>query len=106
MFSAAKDRMASNAAKVYLNEKLRNYGRLEELEIDSGQRRVRLICQLDGEPTAVGITVEQYEIERDGAATFLVVGRSSATRPWLQALLRDQLHGRRIELPAWVAGLL
>jgi hypothetical protein len=31
---------------------------------------------------------------------------SSATRPWLQAVMRDHLHGRKIELPGWAAAAL
>jgi hypothetical protein len=31
---------------------------------------------------------------------------SSATRPWLQAVLRDHLHGRKIPLPSWAVAAL
>jgi hypothetical protein len=106
MFAAAKDLMTSKAAKAYANDFIKNYGRVDELSIDSKRNRIEVVCHLNGEVSPIGVTIEKYLVEKkDGKAIFEVLD-SSATRPWLQAVMRDHLHGRRIELPGWAAAAL
>jgi hypothetical protein len=103
MFSAAKDMMTSKAAKSYVNDFIKAYGRLEELSIDSKRRRIDLKCHLTGEVSPIGLTIEKYQIEQKGGKTFITVLDSSATRPWMQAAMRQHLHGREFEVPSWAA---
>ncbi|WP_414661718.1 hypothetical protein [Horticoccus sp. 23ND18S-11] len=106
MFYAAKDMMAAKAAKTYLNNVIKAYGRVEELIVDSKRRRIELSCQLEGEVSLIGVTIEQYRLERRDEKTFVAVVASSATRPWMQAAMRQHLHGREFELPSWAAAVL
>lgn len=106
MFSAAKDLMTSKAAKAYANNFIERYGSVEELAIDSKRHRVEVMVRLNGEVSPVGVTIERYAIEEEGGKKFLQVLDSSSTRPWLQAVMRDHLHGRRLELPPWAAAAL
>jgi hypothetical protein len=106
MFSAAKDLMTSKAAKSYANNLIASYGQVDELNIDSKRCRIDLVVRLNGEVSPIGVTVERYSIESQGGKKFIVVHDSSATRPWLQAVMRDHLHGRRFELPAMAAAAL
>lgn len=106
MFTSAKDLMAGRAAKSYLNSLIKAYGRVDELIVDSKHRRIELTCQLEGEVSPIGVTIERYELERRGEKTFISVRESSATRPWMQAAMRQHLHHRAIELPSWAAAVL
>ena len=106
MFSAAKDMMTSKAAKSYLNDFIKRYGRVDELTIDSKRHRIDVKCTLAGEVSPIGVSIEKYRIEQDNGRTFIEVLDSSATRPWMQAAMRDHLHGRKIELPSWAAAAL
>lgn len=106
MFSAAKDMMTSSAAKAYVNKVISAYGKVDELSIDSKRSRIEVVCQLNGEVAPIGVTIEKYRVEEEGAKKYIQVLDSSATRPWLQAVMRDHLHGRRLELPSWAAGVL
>jgi hypothetical protein len=106
MFSAAKDLMTSKAAKAFVNDRIKNYGKVDELTIDSKRHRIDVVCQLKGEVSAIGVTIEKYKIEQRAGKTFIEVLDSSATRPWMQAAMRDHLHGRKIELPSWAAAAL
>ena len=54
MFAAAKDMMTSKAAKAYVNDFIKPYGKVDELSIDSKRRRIDLKCQLTGEVSAIG----------------------------------------------------
>src|SRR5690606_6854601 len=104
--SAAKDLMTSKAAKAYANDFIKRYGQVDELSIDSKRHRIELVCQLRGEVSPIGVTIEKYRVERHEGKTFFQVLDSSATRPWLQAVLRDHVHGRNFELPPWAAAAL
>jgi hypothetical protein len=106
VFTAAKDRLTSQAAHAYVAEWLRPYGTLETLRIDSARRRIEIVVQLHGETAAVAVTLERYETVPHERGTALRVLESSASREWLAAVLRDHLHGRPLRLPAWAAALL
>jgi hypothetical protein len=106
MFAAAKDMMTSKAAKTWVNDFIKAYGRVEELSIDSKRRRIDLKCQLTGEVSPIGVTIEKYQLEKGGGKTYIEVIDSSATRPWMQAAMRQHLHGRKIEVPGWAAAAL
>jgi hypothetical protein len=106
MFSAAKDMMASKAAKAFANNWIARYGSVDELSIDSKRQRVDVVVRLNGETSPIGVTIEHYKIEQERGKSYLTVLDSSSTRPWLQAVMRDHLHGRRFEVPAWAATAL
>ena len=106
MFSAAKDMMTSKAAKTYVNDLIKTYGRVDELSVDSKRRRIDMRCQLTGEVSPIGVTIEKYELEQRDGKTYLEVLDSSATRPWMQAAMRAHLHGRQFAVPSWVASAL
>ena len=106
MFSAAKDLMSSKAAKAYANNLIARYGTVDELSIDSKRRRIDVLVNLNGEASPIGVTIEKYQLLQDSGRTFVEVLDSSCTRPWLQAAMRDHLHGRRFEVPSWAAAAL
>ncbi len=98
--------MTSKAAKAFVNERIKNYGQVGELTIDSKRRRIDVVCQLIGEVSPIGVTIANYTVEQEGGKTFIQVNDSSATRPWMQAAMRDHLHGRKFEVPSWAAAAL
>lgn len=106
MFSAAKDMMTSKAAKSYANDYIKRYGRVDELTIDSTRCRIDVTCTLNGEVSQIGVTIAKYQIVDEDGKVFLEVLSSSATRPWLQTVMRDHLHGKKIPLPSWAKAAL
>ena len=106
MFAAAKGLLTSQAAKTYVNGLIERYGKLEEFRIDSRRSRIEMICTLNGETSAIGVTIEEYRVEVLGDKKYATVLASSATRPGLQAEMRDHLHGRKFEVPSWAVSVL
>lgn len=106
MFSAAKDLMSSKAAKAYANNMIGRYGTVDDLTIDSRRSRIELVVRLNGEVSPIGLTIEKYQLLQEAGKTFIEVLDSSCTRPWLQAAMRDHLHGRRFEVPSWASAAL
>ncbi len=106
MFTEAKDAMASRGAQVYLNSLIAPYGRLTELRINSRVRSIEGVCLLHGESSPIAITVSSYVIEEVGSKRVLRVLQCSSSREWAQALLRNLVEGRSLELPSWAAAAL
>jgi len=106
MFSAAKDALASSAAKSYINSRISRYGELQELKIDSANRRMQASCLLRGETAPLTVYVDRYEISQRGNQRFLEVKTCRCARPWLQHALEDFVVDRPIELPPWAASAL
>lgn len=106
MFSAAKDAMASSAAKAYINGRISRYGELQELKIESAGKRMQATCLLHGESAPITVHVDRYEISESGGRRLLHVRSCRCARPWLQNALDDFVVNRAIELPPWAASAL
>ncbi len=106
MFNAAKDALASQAAKAWANTLIARYGKVQDLKIDSRQKTVEVSCLLDGENSPITIRIENYTVESEGDKKFVRATQFSCTRPWLQNLLADFGPRQRIELPPWAAAVL
>ena len=101
MFTAAKDSMASTAARAFVNQRIARYGQLDELRIDSRSKTITATGSLHGDPTPINVQVAKYVIEEAGAKKFIRLTGCTGSRPWLQNLLADFVEQRRIELPPW-----
>lgn len=106
MIHAAKDILTSKAAKTYVNNLISRYGKVEELTIDSRNRRGRVICQLDGEPSSVVIDIDRYTVHSEGAKRYVELEACRCSRRWIESLMIDHVRGRRFELPSWAAAAL
>ncbi len=106
MFNAAKDALASRAARTWANHLIARYGQVQDLKIDSRHKTVEVTCLLQGEPTPITIRIENYVVEIERDKKFIRATGFSCTRPWLQNFLMDFGHRQRIELPPWAAAAL
>jgi len=103
VFNAAKDAMASQAARVWANNLIERYGKVQDLKIDSRRKTLEVSCLLDGESSPITIRVGNYIVESEQDKKFVRATEFSCTRPWLQNFLTDFGPRQRIELPAWAA---
>jgi hypothetical protein len=106
VFTAAKDAVASQAARTYVNGLIKRYGEVRELKIDSRAKTVSLVCELKGEAEPVAIRVDAYRIVAEGELRFVEITACTCSRVWLQHLLEDQVCNRRLKLPSWAAAAL
>jgi hypothetical protein len=106
MFIAAKDALASQAARTFVNGQIARYGHVKELKIDSRSKSVAVVFELIGENEPVSVRVERYLIVSENGQLFMEIESCTCSRPWLQNLLADYACGRRLALPAWAAKVL
>ena len=106
MFTAAKDAVASQAARTFVNGTIARYGQVRELKIDSRAKTLGLVCELIGEHEPVNVRIESYRVFAENGLHFVEILTCSCSRPWLQNLLTDHACGRPLALPAWAVKLL
>ena len=106
MFTAAKDALASQAARTFVNDRIAHYGLVRELKIDSRAKTVAVVCELIGESEPVSVRIDSYRLVSENGQPFVEVLSCSCSRPWLHNLLTDHVCGRRWGLPVWAAKVL
>lgn len=106
MFSAAKDALASKAARAFVNQQIARYGEVTSLKIDSHNKTIEAVCQLIGEREPITARLESYELHDAGDQKMLRIGSCTCDRLWLQNLLMDHARGRDIPVPGWAATAL
>ena len=96
-------------AKHYANERIKKYGLMTNLQIDSATRTIHFEILLKGETTPVTGSAK-YEPKLDGSKKLLEFTDIQTSREWINLLIQDFLKSRVIELPeglpATVAKLL
>jgi len=106
MFNATKDAMASQAARLWANNLIARYGKVQDLKIDSQLKTVEVTCLLEGEVSPITVRIGRYVVETERDKKYVRAADFSCTRPWLQNLLADLGPKQRIELPPWAAAAL
>ncbi|MBS0657160.1 MAG: hypothetical protein JSR82_02790 [Verrucomicrobia bacterium] len=102
-----KDAMIVSALRTYFDSQLRaRYGELQDLQVDTDRRTLTLVLMPRGEIRAISIRILEYKIDRQGGGLYLIPGRASIDRAWMQALYEDLAQNQRFELPSIAAGFL
>jgi hypothetical protein len=99
MFTGIKDSLTSSAARSLIASRLGRYGKLTELKIRSRERTIRAEFLLEGEDEPVVIQVERYRITCKDGENAVVVEAVTASRVWLENLLRDLVVEKPLPVP-------
>lgn len=95
----AKDAGASFFAERHAAQWVEPYGRMLNLSIDSRNKKIRVEVIPKGETDPLTVTIEEYEVTTIDGAPALLVKRTSSTREWVDAVLKDFATGKTIRLP-------
>ena len=106
MLRAIKDGAIAMSLKALVNDKFGQYGDITDCSIDTKSNKVVVQALLKGERDRVTINLDKYEIEQEGAESYIVLKRFSASREWVALVLNKFLMGKRYKLPAAVTKLL
>lgn len=101
-----KDGVLGMSLKALVNDKFGQYGDITDCTVDTKSNKVVVHALLKGERDRVTITIDRYELEREGEASYIVLKRFSSSREWLTMLLNKFLSDKRYKLPAAVTKLL
>ena len=95
----AKGKAIDAAARLWLQQKLKRFGTMTSLHIDSKQKTIRLELELKGESTPITVEVDGYELVQQNDETFLRLKNVSTSREWMTVLMREFLPGQQFKVP-------
>ena len=103
---AAKGSAVSLAGKKFLSSYLEKYGQMLNFSVQPDTKKITAEILLKGEASPIHVTLDGYEIDGPAGKPTLRVARVSASREWLEVVLREFVEGKPIDLPPKAAPLL
>ena len=89
IFRDVKNSTISALTKKYVNSKLKGYGEMVNLKVDSKNKKIELEVLLKGEKESIFINFEEYEVVRKDDSNYIKFKNVSASREWLEVLIQD-----------------
>jgi len=106
MIRRLKDKTLSRGLALALENRIRPYGRLLDLRLDTRDKQLALEILLYGETEPLQVRIENYEVREEAGHWYLAAEEIHTSREWIETLAREYISGRPIEIPARYAGLL
>ena len=99
-----RNRLTSHLLKALLNHKLKEYGRMTTLHIDTQAKQISLTANLLGETETIDASMT-YTFEESDGRTFFIPHELSCSREWLSLLAQQMLKDNviRFEVPSGIA---
>jgi hypothetical protein len=101
-----KDRALSKGVELAINARLKRFGKMLRFQLDSQKKTIELEVLLKGERDPLRVTVEHYEILREGEKYYLLAERIVTSREWINTVAENYLAGQRFEIPERYAKML
>ena len=90
----------------YFNRRHGTWGTMTALQIDTKNRKAILDLELRGETQPLHVAIERYELTTSGDKIFIEIIEINTSREWINALARDLLKGKKLEVPETVRAVL
>ena len=106
LLDKTKGQAISLAGKQFLSVYLAKYGTMLNFSVHPDSKKIYAEILLKGEDTPIKLNLDGYEISGPADKPTLRVAKVSASREWLEVVLREFVEGKPIELPPKAAPLL
>ena len=108
VFRKLKNAGLSKVGKIFLNRllrrKLKNFGQITTLKVDSAIKSVFISADLHGEEATLSIQII-YCLERCGKKTLMKPIQVSCNKEWIAILATRFFVGQSLEIPKGIAKL-
>ena len=101
-----KDATLSKGVKIAINRKVKEYGKMIKLNLDSDNKTIELELMLDGEKEPLHVKVNHYKLSHENGRHYLVAEDIVTSRAWINTVASQYLHGQKFEIPEEYAKLL
>jgi hypothetical protein len=88
-----------------LNRKIRTFGHVTALALDTGEHSINFRVALRGESEPVDVHINRYEIDHTASGPLLTIVDATTSRAWLTAALREFAIGHSWPIPSRVGVL-
>ena len=106
MIKRLKDSALSRAIALAVNRKIRLFGRVERLRLNTEEKSIEMELTLKGERETLRATIRNYRIVREEERYFLSAGELATSREWIDIAVREYLGPLRVELPEKYAKMI
>ncbi len=94
------------ALLLFLRPKLRRYGELNSVTLNTREKLFTAEINLLGDTLPLTISQARYRIEKEGSNTVLVIYDIKVSKEWAQNLIEDHFDEARLKIPAFLKRLL
>ena len=105
-FSSAKDRAVEASARAFLERKVKNFGQIEHLQMDTRNRTASITLTLKGEVSPITIEIRNYDVTQRDGASWIRVNNVTASREWMGLALQEYVVGQQFKLPGGASAFL
>ena len=99
MIRKMKDALLSKSAKIAINRKVRKYGSVLKLHLDSENKTIELELLLDGEKEPLHVSVYHYTLSEENGRHYLIAKDIVTSKAWINTAASQFLHGQKFEIP-------
>ena len=85
-----RNRITGQLLKAFLNHKIKDFGKMTTLHIDTQEKRIQLTANLLGETEPIDASLK-YTLEESDGRTFFVPTELTCSRQWLSLLAQQML---------------
>jgi len=100
------DKTVAVGLKQIIDAKIENFGKVTDLQLNSGQKRLDMTVQLNGETEPLRVTVTNYELVKSGDATVVIFKELHTSREWLNVLWKERIKQFQYEIPPQYASMI
>ena len=86
--------------RVAINTKLRSFGEMTELFIDTKKKRVRVRMELLGENEPIDVDILRYSLKERSETSYITIEEVTSSREWLTVALQEFVVGQDLAIPA------
>jgi hypothetical protein len=106
MIRRLKDKTLAQGLTLVLNARMKRYGEVLRLQIDSKAKSIDIEILLKGEKEPIHVTVNHYEMIEEKGRWYLLAREIVTSREWINAVAESLLAGQRLEIPERYAKML
>ena len=96
--TALKKRAMEVTVKALINRKIKAFGSVTSLQIDSKQRTISAQLALKGEAQPIALKIGAYEVIQEDGVTYISFQNLHASREWIGTVLNEYVAGRRFKV--------
>jgi sporulation protein YlmC with PRC-barrel domain len=94
-----KDLALSLGIKKVINLKIKKFGNISNLSLDTKNKKINLELVLKGEEKALEVIVNNYTFEEKQNKYYLIASDIESSREWLTIILEEYIDKQEFEIP-------
>ena len=106
MLQKMKDVALSHSVRIAINTQMKDYGKVQKLDLNSKQKSIDLKVMLDGEVESLSVYIENYELTKMDGIHQLKVSGITTSRAWINTVASSYLEGKAFDITEEYAKML